>query len=237
MTAFSLMAFTAVGAQAANLSPPFTHGKTFVLGVNTGLTLITGTAVGAWTILVPALGFETVCSDIEVPSATMSAEGHGTITLLLLGCEIWSINAEGKLIEKLPCQLLDAVSGKIGHVTVKALTLIVLHENKDYLILEQINLEAVPMATLKYTSGTGCPIPLKQDVLGRVVFEILTGDKHNGGVEVENSVGLLIKAGSKAVQELFTSELKFGPGTSFIHGHAVLKLTSEAQKNCKWGVL
>ncbi len=239
MAVVGLMAFTAAGAQAANLSPPFTHGKTFVLGVNTGLTSITGAAVGSWSILVPAMSFESTCTDFEVLNGTMSAEGHGTIEILFLGCQIFAINAKGELTSKepLPCQLLDATSGKVGHLTVKGLTLIVLHENKDYLILEQLNLEETQaLGILKYTSGTGCPLQLKQEMKGRIVFEIITGDKHNGGVEVENSAGLLIKAGNTAVQELFTSGLKFGINSSSIDGHATLKLAG-AQINCKWGVL
>ncbi len=240
MAALGLMAFTAVGAQAANLSPPFTHGKTFVLGVNTGLTSVIGTAEGTGTLLVPALSVEISCTDFEVLNGTVNSEGHGTAKVLFLGCQVFSINAKGELTsaEPLPCQLLDSVSGKVGHVTAEALVLVALHENKDYLIFEQLNLvETTPLATLKYTAGTGCPIPLKQEVKGRVVFEILTGDKHNGGAEVENAVGAKIQGGSKVTQELFTSKLLYGINESFIDGKANLKLTAEAQKNCKWGVL
>ncbi len=239
VTMIGPMTFTAVGVQAANLSPPFTHGKTFVLGAKTGLTSVIGTAEGSWSILVPALSVETSCTDFEVLNGTMNVEGHGTIKILFLGCQIFSINAKGELTssEPLPCQLLDSVSGKVGHMTFEGLTLIALHENKDYLIFEQLNLvETTPLATFKYTSGTGCPIPLKQEAKGRIVFEFLTGDKHSGGAEVENSVGVKIQGGSKATQELFTSKYLYGINESFIDGKANLKLTG-AQALCKWGVL
>jgi hypothetical protein len=149
---------------------------------------------------------------------------------------VFSINKEtGALTSEkaLPCEPLDSGSGKAGHILVDALILIVLHEKKVYLIFEQLNLEAaVPLSTIKYTSGTGCPLPLKQEVSGRLVFEINSGDL-NTGAEVKEP---LITSGSKATQELFTSSVLYGVNPSFLDGSATLALGG-IHLGCTWGVI
>lgn len=239
MAALGLMAFTAVGAQAANLTPAQqVHGDIYVLGSKTTTALdakVEGTQVGTGILSVPALAIEINCTSFKVISGLLGEAGHGTAEVLFEGCVVNGINEKGELTGVLPCTPLDSGAVKTeGHIRAKALVLVILHENKDYLLFEQVNLEsAQPLSLIEFKSGTGCPLPLKPKVTGSVNFEILTGDKHSGGAEV---VEPLIKASNKAGQELLSDALLYGINPAFLSGHAKLFLIG-AHKGCTWGVL
>ena len=242
LAALGLMAFAVASVQAANLKPSeHVHGEILILGKKLQATA-TGAGEGEGRLLVASLGIEITCPDFEVIEGLVNqtaAKGHGTADVLFLGCQVYAIektapfNLTSKTVppETLPCLPLDSVTAKDGHIRAKALLLVVLHENKDYLIAEAVNLTG-PLAKIVFSPGTGCPIPLKPEVSGEVAFEINTGDKHTGLEVVEP----LITGGSKTVQELLGVKLLYGVNESFIDGSAKLKLTG-AHLGCIWGVL
>lgn len=240
MMALGLMAFAVGSAQAENLTPASRiHGKILILGKELKAT-VTGVAETTGVLLVPSLGIEISCPTFTVIEGVVNgtaAIGHGVGVVLFEGCQVFPIekvlpfNLTSK--EPLPCLPLDSVTGKDGHIRAQALLLVALHENKDYLIAEPLNL-AGPLSTIKFSEKTGCPIPLKQEVTGEIAFLINTGDLHNGGVAVKQ---ILISGGDhKLLQELFGIKLLYGINEAFIDGSANLSLTGE-HKECTWDVL
>ena len=239
MAALGLMAVAASGAQAANLTPAeWKHGKILILGKVLHAS-VTGNAETPLSLLVPSLGIEITCNNLDVTSGLVNftaAEGHGEATLLFLECKVFPIEKvlPFKLTssEPLPCLPLDSVNGEDGSIHIKALVLVVLHEGKDYLVFEDPGL-VPPISKIVFSPGTGCPIPLKPEVKGQIPFLVETGDLHNAGVEVTK---ILIKGDGHSLPPLLGTKLLYGANEAFADGSANLELSGE-HKGCKWGVL
>jgi hypothetical protein len=238
LAALGLMAFAATGAQAS--------GKIKVLG---SIPLATGATVGAerdslfQTLLVPALNIEIVCHNFSVVEGviTNGETGTGKAEVLYEECVVWSTeeNAKGELllVEELPCQLLDSVTGKAGHIRAKAKLLVILHgkagEENTYVLASPQEVGA-SFAVIKFTKGTGCPLPTPVNITGSTVFQILEGDLNLH--PTEEVVKVLIE-NSKVLSKLFPSDvLKYGENIAYVDGSAWLFLTGK-HLGCKWGAL
>jgi hypothetical protein len=241
LAALGLMAFAAAGAQAANLTAPWTHSKIIILGKEKLEASVTGEADGKGTLLVPGLGIEITCDSFDVTGGLVnftSEEGHGEGLVLFLKCLVYAIEKTlpFKLTSEtpLPCLPLDVKNGEDGSIHAEALFLVVLHEGLNYLIAEQVKLiETLPLSEIVFSPGTGCPIPLKPKVFGSVPFLIEKGDLvHN-----QEDVIVLIKGDGHSLPPLFGTKLLYGAATeAYLDGSASLKLIG-AHLGCKWGVI
>jgi len=231
LAAVGLMAFATAGAQAAEFrilgSAALATGATFG-----------GSQIGTGTLKVPTLNIEIVCQKLSVLEGKILSGPAGTALgkILFEECVVWSIKSGTlELIEKLPCQILDISggSGKVGHITATANLQVFLHINGKTFILASKDGENRPFAIANYTSGTGCPIPLKQEITGNTVFKLVTGDLTGGGAE---AVELEVES-NEAIPALFPADvLKYGVNTAFVISKDKLFLTG-AHKGCTWGAL
>ncbi|HXS32384.1 MAG TPA: hypothetical protein VN758_01255 [Solirubrobacterales bacterium] len=191
----------------------------------TGLTASI-TQEGSGALVVPALSIEIVCESatgtgtiISGPAATASA------TVLFEKCEVFAINAKQELGELLPCHVINE-SGNL-HVDAKGTGKVVLNAAKEAFLLA----EGFPFATVKFLSGTGCPLPLKTEVKGQAVFKLVTG---NGSEVLEP----LIQS-SETIQKALGAgdKLLYGINEAFVKGSAKTRLLGETHKNCTFGYL
>jgi hypothetical protein len=238
LAALGLMAFAASGAQAANLTAPWTHGKIIILGKEKLEASVLPTPEMPVSLLVPNFHIEITCKTFHVFKGLLNftaEEGHGEVEILFLECQVFEIEKTlpFNLVNQtpLPCLILNPVNGEDGSFHVQTLVLIVLHEGQDYLILEDLNLTP-PISKIVFTAKIGCPIPLKPEVKGSVPFLIETGDLHTGSA-VE---GMLIQGGGHSLPSLLGTKLLYGTTEGFVDGMAKLKLIGE-HKGCTWGVL
>jgi hypothetical protein len=233
LAALGLMVFAASAAQAS--------GQVKILGLlNTGD--VGGEPDSLYiTLLVPALHFEIACDGFTVEEGSITSAGTGTGLgkILYERCLVFESLEVGKgeliLGKELPCQVLDAVTGAPGHIKASVNFLVILHgpvgEKDSYLLATPDNKEGI-FATIKFSGGTGCPLPLVTKVTGSTVAQVLAGDL-NLGPEVIN---VLIES-SKALSKLFPSHvLKYGANTAYVDGSAWLRLLG-VHLNCEWGVL
>jgi len=228
LAAVGLMAFAAAGAQAAP--------ETRILG-SSALAInetVGGSQIGTGALKVPALSVEIVCNTLSVTEGKILEPSLALGKILFEGCVVWSIEKVTlKLIEVLPCQILDSKNGnKIGHITAAAFLKVFLHTDGRTYLLASPDPAGSAFAVVNYTSGTGCPIPLKQEVTGNTVFKVVTGDLTVGPEVLEPEI-----ENNEAIAKLFPADvLKYGINEAFVINKALLKLTG-AHKGCKWGVL
>ncbi len=222
MAALGVMAFTAAGASAADLTTPI-HGKLLVLGFEDLKATLTGT-IGLSRLLVSALSIEIHCFKGTVVSASITEPllGEALGTFLFEECQVFPINpATGELTapEALLCLIING--GINRHITAIAKIRVVKHEDIKYLLAElekEIEIE--------FKSGEGCPIPLKQKIKGTYAFEV---------TQFHQEI-LVITAGLEPLQKLLGDKLLYGTNVGIIHGTGTAQLTGVHEK-CTWGVV
>ncbi|HXS32179.1 MAG TPA: hypothetical protein VN758_00220 [Solirubrobacterales bacterium] len=224
VAALGLAAFTAVGAQAANLAG--TRGKFLVLGSTTLNAGVTGSG-GLFQILVTGLKIEIHCISFSVTSGfpTNPEKGEALATFLWEKCQVFPINASGELTSKEPLPCIISNGGANHDVTAVSLILVITHEGVLYLLIEP-DPPSTFLAEIKYESGKGCPIPLAVEVKKSYAFEV---------TQAHEKV-LAITAGLEALQELLLDELSYGASRAILHGSGTLSLTG-AHLGCTWGVV
>jgi len=229
VAALGLMAFSAVGAQAAE----FKILASGALVSNEGVTgrLVTGTVS---TLLVPGRSLTIRCSGLKVLSGTLISSKEGLGALEYTGCAAFN-SASKEEKEELPCEIIP---GK----TITAKAKLLPHAANQVLAEPDLSVEeekaktTLPFTTVEFKSGTGCALPLKNEVKGSIVGEVSPA-----GESVKPKL-LLTKAlqeatGSEPEKGVFKGDvLLFGTFRSFIDGEGEVELTG-AHIGCKFGVL
>lgn len=194
-------------------------------------------------LLVAALNLELNCAKFTVPTGggLILTTEDADIKLLYEECTALSISGLATKTE-LPCHVSDVAGLKpeLLHVTANALALPIEFADKTFGILfEKI------AAIINFLSGTGCPLPLKNEVKGEVCALIEPAGV-NGNHTVEPLI-LLSEAIQKACPERTTLEglvigagvkdkLLYGANEAFIDGAALVSLIGD-HKGFTLGVL
>ena len=216
MAALGLMAFSAVAAQAENLSDGGKAAK-FLVGGSAALSVgatFSAEQVGTGTLLVPGR-VDILCTkgttSGEVKNET-DASGNAEFT----GCTAWQpVTVLGAShVTKAACTVKEPIKAE-------GLALPKKHEGNSYILLEQK--EGSALFTTIFLEGAECPLTKENKVTGSVVGLI---DK-NGTTEPT----LLF---SHEIQKLFQTSatlgdhLKFGAFESYIDAEAKGKITGPA---------
>lgn len=230
LAAISLVAFAASSAQAVD--------QIKILGsaaLAKGLTLAISQE-GKGLLVVPALSIEIVCNKAS-GSATIAESGDGTgavvpsgsATILYEECnDVFAINAKQELGELLPCHVInEAKPTPLLHVEAKGTAKVVLNAAKEGYLLA----EGAPFATIKFLSGTSCPLPLKTEIKGQAVFKITLGvgsEEKEALVESNEAIQKALGTGDK---------LLYGTNEAFVKGSAKLETSGAEHLGCTWGFL
>ncbi len=221
-----LMAFVASSASAANLTTAtLVHGKILVLNLTNLKAGVTGT-LPLSRLLVPSLNIEIHCDSGSVVegSLTNPEGGEALGKFLFENCEVFGINSKLELTELLPCNISNG--GANAHITATATILVVTHEGVLYLVADPDPLTG-PFATIEYEKGTGCPIPLKQEVKGTFAFTVTE----------EHLKVLSISSGIAALQALLGTGLLYGINAATLDITAATATLTGTHKECTWGVV
>ncbi len=224
--ALGLMAFVASSASAANLTTAtLVHGKILVLNLTNLNASVTGT-LPLGRLLVPSLNIEIHCASGLVAEASLTNPegGEALGKFLFENCEVFGINSKLELTELLPCTISNG--GVNHHITATATILVVTHEGVLYLVADPDPLTG-PFATIEYEKGTGCPIPLKQEIKGTYAFTVTQ----------EHLKVLSISPGNAALQTLLGTGLLYGINAASIDSAAGTATLTGAHKECTWGVV
>jgi len=235
LTALSLMALSAGGAQAAN----------FFLILNAAETILSNlhaTASGEidllGVLLIPELNFEVSCHKFTVKEGLILTDGVAHVQLLFETCLIDEIkNKVTGLLTELPkCKVYETAMDEelnlnAGNILAAALILVIKHEFKVGEKTEsKIELLAHPkeaggrFATLFFNEL--CPVPLESPISG-----LLTLEAHLGGHQVKQLL-------REALPNLTLGSLIFGSGAgrpALLDGAAWVFLTG-AHEGLKWGI-
>lgn len=231
MAVLGVMAFAAVGAQAqthaVKLHTAFLHNKilnpaplaspsTNTVGtylVNLSSVLLAKVAarqIGEGELLVPARDLIIRCTAFDLEEGKVSTSVDALAKGTFLGC----LSLSHSSLEHLPCTLTT-----LGTITASALVLPIVHNNEPFILFEPD--VGQHFTNVSYKSGTECPLPLNNPLLGSVVALIDTLD----------AVAQLILF-SEGVQLLVADKLTFGGNTAYINGHGEAELagTHQGQK-------
>jgi hypothetical protein len=219
MAALGLMAFTAVAAQAEDLTDGGTAGSFTILGLAglvAGLTA-TGKQVGVGKLLVPGRNLTIECKKGEVLEGKLVSTTEATGTVLFKECAALVLSKETE--EVAGCIVTN---GK--DITANAVVLAKLHGGELFLLFEPA--PGKIFTTLEFESGKGCALPLKNEVKGTLAA---LDDK-----PIEEVTHLILF--SQSIQKLLGDKLLFGTFESFVDGDADLSLLG-THLGCKWSVL
>jgi hypothetical protein len=216
MAALGLMAFTAVAAQAENLTDGGKAGLFQILensALVKGATL-TGKSEGHIRILEPGRNLTILCGKLDFLEGKFLSDQEALVVILYLECVALIFSNE---TEKVPgCNLVG------GDITTVLRALAKKHEGKSYILLEG---DPTTIGTIEYESGKGCPLPLKNTVLGSVVGEVKT---------VEG--GQLLQF-NEAIQKLFPGDkINYGTFELILDASIVLELTG-THAGCSWAII
>ena len=232
MAALGLMAFTAVAAQAENLSGGGVAGKFKVLGSESLLAKATGLQENVGILLVPARNLEIRCAGGHLREGSEIINGNeGLVVLEFLEC-LSFVHTTG---EHMGNCIIEDVPGSGDRVILATARLLPkLHEGQLYVLAEVDSPSSTVFAFIKYKSGTGCVLPLSNEVKGSVVGQLT--DANAGAEAVQHLVTF-----SEAIQKLFQSggvgdKLTFGAFESYINGSATVELTG-VHTGCTFSVV
>jgi hypothetical protein len=200
LAVLGLMALTAATAQA--------KGEFAILGAAIKSTeTIKGAAEGKPAFLVPSLGLEIVCEGATV-EGTIETAGHGEQTLKFSNCTA----------PPTPTCIVEPIVAKF-------LTLVLEHAGEKWLLFTPPT-GSKAFTIIKFKSGTGCPLPLTNELTGSFIALIGT----------ESSKQLLEFKSDKATQELFGTKYSFGVQPAFLDMSVIWELSGK-NAGCKWGAV
>jgi hypothetical protein len=228
LASLSVMAFTAVGAQASGL---INSGEFLIEdgigsgGLKTGLLTfkqvgitsetISGEQTVLWgELLILELELVLKCKTAAVSEATISALGHGKAKIVFSACELRDH--------------LGNPSGCIVHpIKALVLALVILHGANlhPYLLFEPQSGEVFATVTLLDEPLGVCLLPTPVDVTGKVVAEILK--------PLEHQVKPLIAVNSGTLTLFPSHILKYGENEAHLTTEALVHLTG-ANDGKKW---
>lgn len=227
LTSFSLMAFSAVAAQAA-----VQKDGDWLIGSPSKAITTTQTVKGAIDVLIKDLvakkDLSLDCPKATVKSMTLSplsgTESKGSAEFLFEECTALSIETGAEL----PCHVL--LAGGAGesklHVTVNASLVVVLDHGvspaEAYILAS-----GAPLARILFTdiAPKFCPLPEEVELKGSVLFELLSGT---------NSVQL-IKEAPAVKQAKYGDSLLFGVNPATLDGSMGLEITAPIA-GVPWGI-
>jgi hypothetical protein len=235
MAVFGLMAFFAIGAQAANLSDGGVAGNFRVEGLSTLVkgTKFTGTQEGAGKLLIGSKNAFVECKTGTVTAAEGLSESEVTATVLFEECATFEdkLNAEKKFPELKACDVLGEPAST-GKVEAKGIGKAKLHEGELYVLLS-----GSPFATLKF--GEECGIGVKVAVSGSVVAKVISGSTEATShlIEFSEAIQRLFQK-RNAVTDAFEAgdRLLYGAAEAFITASANVSLTG-THVNKNWSVI
>ncbi len=223
VAALSLMAFSAVAAQAEELSD---GGKAAKFLVEKSAALAVGKTfeanqVGTGTLLVP--GRVDILCTTGTTTGTVNNETDASGTASFTGCSAWS-----------PVTVLGASHVTKVNCTVKepivagGLALPKLHNSGQYVLLEQKE-AAVPFATV-FLEGAECPLTKENKVTGSVVGQVDGNDTKTPKLLFSHTIQKLFQVGAAG------DHLKFGAFEAYLDAEATGKVTTVSHKELPLGV-
>lgn len=236
VTVIGTMLFSAVTAQAENLSNGGSAGLYRILGSSTLTPLagftgsfegLNGGASAHALLLVPGRKLSVLCGFLDVLGGTFLSDTEALMELLYLGCTPRVLGEEVETVAG--CEITNARS-----IKATALALAKKHEAKRF-VLFQPDFSS-RFATIEFESGKGCALPLKNEISGSVVAE----------VKEEKEVVVNLLQLSESIQKLFQvkevdgkikgDNLLFGAFASYIDASAVVELKT-IHTGCSFGIV
>lgn len=223
LAVLGLMAFGVSSAQAQLLPNASTPGLFLVLhpgsyfkseglgeNLKEGIPLqFVGIEEVPFKIIVPGRGITIGCEEVDVIEGELYGEvGHATI--LLLKCTVWQLIKEAGLHKyglgaKLPCVI---PGGQIpGKVKFKP----ILHNGETFVLFEA--LEGQVFKLVQFQAGTGCPLPLHQNITGSL-----------GALILQLSSNPQLLTFSPEIQLLLGDRLFYGAFEAFYDGALIIEV-------------
>lgn len=225
LAVLGLMVFTATTAQALSLEDGGKAGLFQILGSS---ALVAG-AIGAGgqegfqKLLVAGRNLYIECFNTVLQNLKFLSDTEGLVSLLFQGCKPF-VHKTGAPVEgcSLPSEQFTATARFLAKK----------HESKPYFLFEA-DPPATSLGIIEFKSGTGCPLPLKNELKGSVVAEASAG---------EQKIQLLTF--SEAIQKLFQvgflspvgDKLSFGTFEAFLNGSWTMSLLG-THGNCTFGIV
>jgi len=225
MAALSLMAFTAVAAQAVNLEDGGKPAK-FLVELNAALSVGTtfeANQVGAGTLLVPGR-VDILCQKGKV-TGTINSETDASAVAEFTECLTWQPVTElgASHTTHIECIVKEPVIAE-------ALVLPKLHESGFFLLFESINLSGKPFAVVTL-EGAACPLTKINEVKGSVVAEIDNNDSVEPLILFSHTIQKLFQTSATA-----GDHLKYGAFEAYVDADAKAKITSPPHIGKKLGI-
>ncbi len=213
MAALSLMAFSAVAAQAENLSDGGKAAK-FLVGKSAALAVgktFEGNQVGTGTLLIPGR-VDILCQNGTAITGAINSETDASGTATFTGCTAWSpVTILGNPhVTKVACTVKEPI-------VAGGLALPKLHEGAPYILLEPK--EGSASFTTIFLEGPECPLTKENKLTGSVV----------GQIDKNDTVEPLLLF-NHTIQKLFQTSatlgdhLKFGAFEAYIDAEAHVKI-------------
>ncbi len=204
VAALGMMVFGAVALKAA-LPGESTAGE-FELAepvISDGELL--ATSEGAAELSVPALGIKIKCTGSHAEGKFITQQ-EALVTTKSTGCKVFSIPGG----EEVPCHIFNGAEKDVIVSTAKLLP--ILHGGELFVLAEPDS-PATAFTTIKYESGTFCPISLKSEVKGSITAQAPSV------AEVKPLI-----TSSEAIQKLTGDKLLYGANEAFVSGSAIVEL-------------
>lgn len=204
LAALGMMAFGAVVIKAA-LPGESTAGKFELAEPVISNAELLATPEGTAELSVAALNIKIRCTSSHT-EGNFPTEQEALVTVKFTGCKVFSISSG----EELPCHILNGAEKDVIVSTAKLLP--ILHGGELFVLVEPDS-PATAFTTVKYESGFGCTIPLKQEVKGSVTAQAPSV------AEVKPLITF-----SEAIQKLTGDKLLYGANEAFASGSAIVEL-------------
>jgi hypothetical protein len=225
LTVFSMTMLVASAAQA--VGEPLEWGISFKTLGELGLTeeSVTGINEGISTFSVPAQNLEINCKALDIFEANITTSGAGKATLLYLECTVLE-NTVGPPVKlgELPCEIVG------GDITIKVKMQGLKHNSEKFLLFSPLT--GSTLTTIEYKKGTGCPVLLKVELKGTIVFQLETSLMVNPLKPAADTGSMA----GKTLQALFGASLKYGLSEMFLTSKMAMELNGPKHKE-SWGLV
>jgi hypothetical protein len=230
MAAVSLMAFSAVAAQAEDLTD---GGKAALFEILKSSALVAGATYTAnlekWTdgllhgfLLVEKSNLSILCTGLTVTGGTFNSDVEAVGSVTFKGCVAFNFAGTEKLAG---CTILSKAEG--GEKEVIVATGKVLprkHEGESYLLAEP-TVAGSTFTNIFFEKEKGCVLPFKNEIKGTLGALVK---------EKEAVIGLI--TANAAIQKLMGDALTFGVNPAVVDGNATTELTGK-HLGCSFGVV
>jgi hypothetical protein len=222
VAALGLMAFSAVAAQAENLTD---GGKAALFEILKSSALVPGATftgkLEKWTdglvhefILVEKSNLAILCSQIDIEEGKFLSDKEALAKVRLLECRVFNFAGT----EEVPgCFITNSKSIVFSYIILPKK-----HEGESFLLFEP---DGAIFTIIEFEKEKGCPLPIKNEIKG--TFGALVKEK-------EAVVHLITF--SAAIQTLLGDKATFGVNPLVIDSNWLLELTG-IHKGCSWGIV